>query len=126
MQPAAVLWRDACICSCVCTFACDRLRASQCMLRWPRLLCCAVACRRDNSEIYAVNTIKFHPVHGTFATAGGDGTYNFWDKDSKQRLRVRAAGLVSWAWDMKQKMQHISPCLHASLQAHALCCGCLI
>lgn len=28
----------------------------------------------------AVNTMAFHPVHGTFATAGSDGTYNFWDK----------------------------------------------
>jgi WD40 repeat protein len=53
---------------------------------------------RDNAEIYAVNTIKFHPVHGTFATAGGDGTYNFWDKDSKQRLRVGAVGVMTLAW----------------------------
>lgn len=35
-----------------------------------------------------MNSIKFHPQHGTFVTAGGDGTYNFWDKDSKQRLKV--------------------------------------
>jgi len=27
-------------------------------------------------------------VHGTFATAGSDGAFNFWDKDSKQRLKV--------------------------------------
>ena len=27
---------------------------------------------------------------GTFATAGSDGTYNFWDKDSKQRLKAMA------------------------------------
>eukprot|EP00878_Enallax_costatus_P031862 GHUV01034917.1.p2 GENE.GHUV01034917.1~~GHUV01034917.1.p2 ORF type:complete len:168 (+),score=39.29 GHUV01034917.1:334-837(+) len=45
-------------------------------------------CHRDNNDIYAVNDIKFHPVHGTFVTAGGDGTYNFWDKDSKQRLKA--------------------------------------
>jgi len=24
---------------------------------------------------------------GTFATAGSDGTFNFWDKDSRQRLK---------------------------------------
>lgn len=36
-----------------------------------------------------MNSIKFHPQHGTFVTAGGDGTYNFWDKDSKQRLKVK-------------------------------------
>lgn len=27
-------------------------------------------------------------VQGTFATAGSDGAFNFWDKDSKQRLKV--------------------------------------
>jgi WD40 repeat protein len=65
------------------------------------VICRAVLFCRDNAEIYAVNTIKFHPVHGTFATAGGDGTYNFWDKDSKQRLRVGAVGAISLAWDSK-------------------------
>jgi len=33
-----------------------------------------------------VNSISFHPQHGTFATAGADGTFTFWDKDSKSRL----------------------------------------
>jgi len=47
----------------------------------------AFKCHRDNNEIYAVNVIAFHPTYGTFATAGSDGTYNFWDKDSKQRLK---------------------------------------
>jgi mRNA export factor len=45
-------------------------------------------CHRDNNDIYAVNSIEFHPVHGTFATSGSDGAYNFWDKDSKQRLKA--------------------------------------
>ncbi|XVF67175.1 hypothetical protein PTKIN_Ptkin10aG0099400 [Pterospermum kingtungense] len=27
-------------------------------------------------------------VHHTFATAGSDGAFNFWDKDSKQRLKA--------------------------------------
>mmetsp|Transcript_1092 Transcript_1092/g.3315 ORF Transcript_1092/g.3315 Transcript_1092/m.3315 type:complete len:361 (+) Transcript_1092:230-1312(+) len=36
-------------------------------------------------DIYAVNAICFHHL-GTFATAGSDGVFNFWDKDSKQRL----------------------------------------
>jgi len=35
--------------------------------------------------IFAVNSIAFHNL-GTFATAGSDGVFNFWDKDSKQRL----------------------------------------
>jgi WD40 repeat protein len=45
-------------------------------------------CHRDNSNnVYAVNAISFHPIHGTFSTAGADGTFSFWDKDSKQRLK---------------------------------------
>ena len=40
-------------------------------------------------DIYAVNSVAFHPQFGTFATAGSDGTYNFWDKDSKQRLKAQ-------------------------------------
>eukprot|EP01114_Cavostelium_apophysatum_P017838 TRINITY_DN5388_c0_g1_i1.p1 TRINITY_DN5388_c0_g1~~TRINITY_DN5388_c0_g1_i1.p1 ORF type:complete len:337 (+),score=51.44 TRINITY_DN5388_c0_g1_i1:271-1281(+) len=46
----------------------------------------AFKCHRDNNEIFSVNVIAFHPG-GTFATAGSDGAYNFWDKDSKQRLK---------------------------------------
>ncbi|GMN47114.1 hypothetical protein TIFTF001_016295 [Ficus carica] len=45
-------------------------------------------CHRDGTEIYSVNSLNFHPVHHTFATAGSDGAYNFWDKDSKQRLKA--------------------------------------
>ncbi|CAG8449358.1 3487_t:CDS:2 [Ambispora gerdemannii] len=45
-------------------------------------------CHRENNvNVYAVNAISFHPLHGTFSTAGSDGTFNFWDKDSKQRLK---------------------------------------
>uniref|UniRef100_A0A7N0R8F9 Uncharacterized protein n=1 Tax=Kalanchoe fedtschenkoi TaxID=63787 RepID=A0A7N0R8F9_KALFE len=45
-------------------------------------------CHRDGNEIYGVNTLNFHPVHHTFATSGSDGAFNFWDKDSKQRLKA--------------------------------------
>lgn len=55
----------------------------------------AFKCHRDTQDgragqastcnIYAVNDIAFHNL-GTFATAGSDGVFNFWDKDSKQRL----------------------------------------
>eukprot|EP00877_Chromochloris_zofingiensis_P011447 jgi/Chrzof1/6556/Cz19g00280.t1 len=45
-------------------------------------------CHRDNDNIYSVNSITFHPQFGTFVTAGSDGMYNFWDKDSKQRLKA--------------------------------------
>ncbi|KAK6253224.1 hypothetical protein QUC31_014944 [Theobroma cacao] len=45
-------------------------------------------CHREGSETYSVNSLNFHPVHHTFATAGSDGAFNFWDKDSKQRLKA--------------------------------------
>lgn len=42
---------------------------------------------RNVSNVYAVNAISFHPTHGTFSTAGADGTFHFWDKDAKHRLK---------------------------------------
>lgn len=42
---------------------------------------------RNLSNVYAVNAISFHPQHGTFSTAGSDGTFHFWDKDAKHRLK---------------------------------------
>lgn len=35
-------------------------------------------------------------MHHTFATAGSDGAFNFWDKDSKQRLKVYPSLLLVW------------------------------
>ncbi|EPQ54183.1 WD40 repeat-like protein [Gloeophyllum trabeum ATCC 11539] len=44
---------------------------------------------RTESIIYAVNDIRFHPVYqGTFATCGSDGTVNFWERDSRTRLKT--------------------------------------
>ena len=45
----------------------------------------AFKCHRENNDIYAVNSISFHPTFGTFSTAGADGSFHFWDKDSKSR-----------------------------------------
>jgi mRNA export factor len=42
---------------------------------------------RNNSKVYSVHDISWHPVHGTFSTAGSDGTFHFWDKDAKHRLK---------------------------------------
>lgn len=47
----------------------------------------AFKCHREGNDIYSVNSISFHSVYGTFATAGSDGTFHYWDKDSKQRLK---------------------------------------
>lgn len=48
----------------------------------------AFKCHRTTDEIFAVNDISFNSAFGTFATAGGDGTFVFWDKDNKQRLKA--------------------------------------
>jgi len=47
----------------------------------------AFKCHRQDSNVYPVNNICFHKGYGTFATVGGDGIVNFWDKDNKQRLK---------------------------------------
>lgn len=47
----------------------------------------AFKCHRVDANVYSVNSISFHPGYGTFSTAGSDGTFSFWDKDSKQRLK---------------------------------------
>ncbi|KAI4466534.1 mrna export factor and bub3 [Holotrichia oblita] len=51
-------------------------------------------CHRSNAapngfqDIYAVNDIAFHPVHGTLATVGSDGSFSFWDKDARTKLKA--------------------------------------
>ncbi|ODQ63789.1 WD40 repeat-like protein [Nadsonia fulvescens var. elongata DSM 6958] len=42
---------------------------------------------RNESQVFAVNAISFHPIYGTFSTAGADGCFNFWDKEAKHRLK---------------------------------------
>lgn len=42
---------------------------------------------KDVAQVYAVNAISFHPEHGTFSTAGSDGTFHFWDGQAKHRLK---------------------------------------
>lgn len=37
--------------------------------------------------VYPVNALAFHPVYGTFASAGGDGTVALWDAGAKRRMR---------------------------------------
>ncbi|KAL7272858.1 RNA export factor gle2 [Rhizina undulata] len=39
------------------------------------------------TNVYSLNAISFHPTYGTFSTAGSDGTFHFWDKDAKHRLK---------------------------------------
>ena len=38
--------------------------------------------------VYPVNALAFHPVYGTFASGGGDGTVALWDGLAKRRIRL--------------------------------------
>lgn len=42
---------------------------------------------KNTSIVYSVNAISYHPEHGTFSTAGSDGTFHFWDGQAKHRLK---------------------------------------
>ncbi|EDR03971.1 uncharacterized protein LACBIDRAFT_330872 [Laccaria bicolor S238N-H82] len=42
---------------------------------------------KDQSLIYAINDISYHPIHGTVSTCGSDGTVHFWDTDARTRLK---------------------------------------
>ena len=53
----------------------------------------AFKCHRQKSAdgqeiIYPVTALAFHPVYGTFATGGCDGTVNVWDGKKKKRVAV--------------------------------------
>ncbi|RPB01040.1 WD40 repeat-like protein [Choiromyces venosus 120613-1] len=49
------------------------------------------------ANVYGVNAISFHPVHGTFSTAGADGTFHFWDKIAKHKTKgfPSVGGIIS-------------------------------
>ncbi|KAJ2489023.1 RNA export factor gle2, partial [Coemansia sp. RSA 2052] len=54
--------------------------------------CFSFKCHRDTTlpmeaMVYSVNSITHHPVYGTFATGSNDGTFMFWDKDARQKLK---------------------------------------
>lgn len=41
----------------------------------------------DVDVVYPVNALAFHPIHGTFASGGGDGVVALWDGIAKRRIR---------------------------------------
>ncbi|KAL1869771.1 mitotic spindle checkpoint protein Bub3 [Paecilomyces lecythidis] len=51
----------------------------------------AFKCHRQTQDdvdvVYPVNALAFHPVHGTFASGGGDGVVALWDGIAKRRIR---------------------------------------
>ncbi|EMC91984.1 hypothetical protein BAUCODRAFT_39139 [Baudoinia panamericana UAMH 10762] len=42
----------------------------------------------DLELVYPLNALAFHPLHGTFATGGGDGLVYVWDREAKKRVKV--------------------------------------
>lgn len=50
--------------------------------------------QRDVTNVFSVNAISFHPTYGTFSTAGSDGTFHFWDKDAKHRLKGYVSNIL--------------------------------
>ncbi|CCM05854.1 uncharacterized protein FIBRA_08090 [Fibroporia radiculosa] len=51
----------------------------------------AFKCHRQTIDgadhVWPVNSLAFHPVYNTFASAGSDGTVSIWDHKLKKRLR---------------------------------------
>lgn len=43
-------------------------------------------CHRVQERVYPVNCVAFHPIHGTFATGGADGSVYTWDGENKKRV----------------------------------------
>lgn len=40
-----------------------------------------------SQNVFAINDITFHKEHGTFCTAGGDGSIVFWDAAARTKLK---------------------------------------
>ncbi|KAA8650941.1 hypothetical protein EYZ11_001873 [Aspergillus tanneri] len=51
----------------------------------------AFKCHRQTSDevdvVFPVNALSFNPIHGTFASGGGDGVVALWDGVAKRRIR---------------------------------------
>lgn len=40
-----------------------------------------------SQNVFAINTITFHKIQGTFCTGGGDGSLTFWDGMARTKLK---------------------------------------
>ncbi|KAL8938689.1 MAG: hypothetical protein Q9211_003091 [Gyalolechia sp. 1 TL-2023] len=79
----------------------------------------AFKCHRQTNEqgvdvVYPVNALAFHPVHGTFASGGGDGFVALWDGVAKRRIRqyqryASSVSGVAFSGDGKYMAVAISP-----------------
>ena len=83
----------------------------------------AFKCHRQPSQqpeeqgvdiVYPVNALAFHPVHGTFASGGGDGFVALWDGVAKRRIRQyqrypSSVAAVSFSGDGRWLAVGVSP-----------------
>ncbi|ORX40809.1 WD40-repeat-containing domain protein [Kockovaella imperatae] len=46
------------------------------------------ATSQNSQNVFAVNTITFHKVHGTFCTGGSDGSITFWDGIGRTKVKA--------------------------------------
>ena len=79
----------------------------------------AFKCHRQPSPegidvVYPVNALAFHPVHGTFASGGGDGFVALWDGVAKRRIRQyqryqSSVSALSFSGDGKHLAVAVSP-----------------
>ena len=79
----------------------------------------AYKCHRQPSPegidvVYPVNALAFHPIHGSFASGGGDGFVALWDGIAKRRIRQyqryqSSVSALSFSGDGKRLAVGISP-----------------
>ena len=79
----------------------------------------AFKCHRQTSPdnvdvVYPVNALAFHPVHGSFASGGGDGFVALWDGVAKRRIRQyqkyhSSVSALSFSGDGKYLAIAVSP-----------------
>lgn len=79
----------------------------------------AFKCHRQASAegydvVYPVNALAFHPIHGTFASGGGDGFVALWDGVAKRRIRqyqkyASSVAALSFSGDGKNLAVAICP-----------------
>jgi cell cycle arrest protein BUB3 len=64
--------------------------------------------------VYPVNALAFNPVHGTFASGGGDGVVALWDAVAKRRIRQyqkygSSVAALGWSRDGRFLAVGVSP-----------------
>ena len=78
----------------------------------------AFKCHRQQVDevdvVYPVNALVFHPIHGSFATGGGDGVVAIWDALAKRRIRIypklpASIAAMSFSSDGKYLATAVSP-----------------